>query len=63
MFKRLLNRLLDYVAYVILGVLGLGIFNILYVTWFTETGRVVLSLCMMVGSIIWASARLFRKRS
>ncbi len=62
MFKKLFNILLDYVAYVILGLLGLGIFNVLYLTWFTDTGRVVLSLIMIVFSIIWAGARAFRKR-
>lgn len=62
MFKKLFNRLLDYVAYVILGLVGLGIFNILYVSWFTETGRVILSAFIIFTSIIWAIVRVLKKR-
>ncbi len=62
MFKKLISRLLDYVAYLVLGVLGLGIFNILYVTWFTETGRAVLSVFIILASIAWAIVRVLKKR-
>ncbi len=62
MIKRLISRLLDYVAYIILGVLGLGIFNILYITWFTETGRIILSAFIVFISIIWAIIRVLRKK-
>ncbi len=62
MFKKLISKLLDYVAYVVLGVLGLGIFNILYVTWFTETGRAVLSVFIILASIAWAIVRVLKKR-
>ncbi len=62
MFKKLFNRLLDYVAYIVLGVLGLGIFNVLYLAWFTDTGRVVLSAFIILISIIWAIVRVLKKR-
>jgi len=62
MFKKLFNRFLDYVAYIILGVLGLGIFNTLYVLWFTETGRVLLSTFIIFISIAWAIVRVLKKR-
>ncbi len=62
MFKKLFNRLLDYVAFIILGVLGLIIFQTLYLAWFTELGRVVLSNLIIVISIIWAIIRVIKKR-
>ena len=62
MFKKLINRLLDYIAYIILGMLGLTIFNVLYVTWFTETGRTILSGIIILISIIWAIIRVLKKR-
>ena len=62
MFKKLFNRLLDYVAYVILGIIGLGIFNALYLAWFTDTGRVILLLLIFIASIWWAIVRVLRKR-
>ena len=62
MFKKLYNRLLDYVAYVILGLFGLGIFNVLYVAWFTDAGRVFLSLFILIASIWWAIVRVLKKR-
>ncbi len=62
MFKKLISKLLDYVAYIVLGVLGLAIFNILYITWFTETGRAILSLLIVAISIIWAIVRVLKKK-
>jgi len=62
MFKRMISRLLDYVAYIILGMVGLTIFNALYITWFTETGRLVISFFMIVIAIIWATVRSLKKR-
>ena len=61
MFKKLFNKLLDYVAYIILGLLGLGIFNALYLAWFTDTGRFILSLVMIIVSIIWAIVRVLKR--
>lgn len=61
MFKKIFNRLLDYIAYVILGLLGLGIFNLLYLVWFTEMGKIVLSFIMIFTVIIWAFVRAFKK--
>ncbi len=62
MFKRLISRLLDFVAYIILGMVGLTIFNALYITWFTETGRVVILFVMIVIAIIWAIIRVLRNK-
>ena len=62
MFKKLFNRLLDYIAYIILGLLGLGIFNFLYLAWFTDAGRVYLSVFAVFVTIIWAIVRVLRKR-
>lgn len=62
MFKKLISKLLDYVAYIILGVLGLGIFNTLYVLSFTETGRALLSIFIVFISIFWAIIRVLKKR-
>ncbi len=62
MFKKIFNIFLDYVAYIILGALGLGIFNTLYILWFTETGRVILSAFIILISIIWAIVRVLKKR-
>ena len=62
MFKPMIKRLLDYVAYVILGMVGLVTFNMLYISWFTETGRAILSVCLIVIGIIWAIVRVLRKK-
>ena len=62
MFKKLFNKLLDYVAYIVLGVLGLGIFNVLYLLWFTDEGRIMLSLFIFIASIWWAIVRVLKKR-
>ena len=61
MFKKLISKFFDYVAYIILGMLGLVIFNALYITWFTDTGRVALSFVMVSLGILWAIIRLFTK--
>lgn len=62
MIKKLFNKLLDYVAYVILGLLGLGIFNILHLVWFTDRGRFMISAFVVIVSIIWSIIRVLRKR-
>ncbi len=61
MFKKLYNKLLDYVAYVVLVLLGLGIFHTLYMVWFTEAGRAFMILCVFVAGITWSIIRVLRK--
>ncbi len=58
--KKIFSKFLDYVAYVILGLFGLGIFNILYIVWFTHAGRILISMTVFVIIITWASIRAFR---
>ena len=62
MFKKLYNKLLDYVAYIVLVLLGLGIFHALHMAWFTETGRAFMILCAFVAVIAWSIVRVLRKR-
>ncbi len=62
MFKKLINRLIDFVAYLILGVLGLGIFNVLHLAWFTDIGRFIIVLITIFVSIIWSFYRLFNSK-
>ena len=62
MFKTMFSKLLDYVAYVVLGLVGLIIANMLYIAWFTDTGRAVLSGIIILISISWAIVRVLKKR-
>lgn len=62
MFKRMVAKLLDYIAYIVLGGLGLIIFNLLYIAWFTESGRAILSIFIFIASIWWAIYRVSTKR-
>ena len=63
MIKKVFNVLLDYVAYVILAVLGIGIFNTLYLLWFTDSGRIILSIFISISVISWSIIRLLKKRT
>ncbi len=62
MFKKLINRLLDFVAYIVLGILGLSIFQILYLAWFTEMGKALISMSAIIIALIWAIIRVLRKK-
>lgn len=63
MIKKVFNVLLDYIAYVILAVLGIGIFNALYLLWFTDSGRIILSIFISISVISWSIIRLLKKRT
>ena len=60
--KKVFNILLDYIAYVILAVLGIGIFSTLYLLWFTDSGRVIISMFIFIAVISWSIARVLKKR-
>lgn len=61
--KKVFNVLLDYVACVILAVLAIGIFNILYLVWFTDSGRIILSMFIFTAVIWWSIVRVLKKRT